>query len=163
MNTYIIIYLCGVILVTNTDSCVCLGCGVYAAWRRWFWQTGLGERRPPRCFHRTQRGQLPLPESGQRGLQPHSQGTQTSITADTQAPGEWVLSEPYIDMYFGLGLCVLGCWSKHCASKEHDQDVLVLQKSLWPSSHGNIPAHFKYMITTISLLSLSIHFLIHQQ
>ncbi|KAL0190368.1 hypothetical protein M9458_013066, partial [Cirrhinus mrigala] len=26
--------------------------------------------------------------------------------------------------------------------KEHDQDVLVLQKSLRPSSHGNIPAHF---------------------
>uniref|UniRef100_A0A8C1SQM5 Rap guanine nucleotide exchange factor 4 n=1 Tax=Cyprinus carpio TaxID=7962 RepID=A0A8C1SQM5_CYPCA len=37
--------------------------------------------------------------------------------------------------------------------KEHDQDVLVLQKSLRPSSHGNIPAHFKYMITSISLLN----------
>uniref|UniRef100_A0A8C1SSC2 Zgc:171558 n=1 Tax=Cyprinus carpio TaxID=7962 RepID=A0A8C1SSC2_CYPCA len=47
--------------------------------------------------------------------------------------------------------------------KEHDQDVLVLQKSLRPSSHGNIPAHFKYMITSISLLSLPIHFLIHLQ
>uniref|UniRef100_A0A8C1SQ10 Zgc:171558 n=1 Tax=Cyprinus carpio TaxID=7962 RepID=A0A8C1SQ10_CYPCA len=30
--------------------------------------------------------------------------------------------------------------------KEHDQDVLVLQKSLRPSSHGNIPAHFKYTV-----------------
>ncbi|KAK7154836.1 hypothetical protein R3I93_009703 [Phoxinus phoxinus] len=30
--------------------------------------------------------------------------------------------------------------------KEHDLDVLVLQKSLRPSSHGNIPAHFKYTV-----------------
>ncbi|KAI2663255.1 Rap guanine nucleotide exchange factor 4 [Labeo rohita] len=38
--------------------------------------------------------------------------------------------------------------------KEHDQDVLVLQKSLRPSSHGNIPAHFKYMITSITSCAL---------
>ncbi|XP_022531093.2 rap guanine nucleotide exchange factor 4-like isoform X2 [Astyanax mexicanus] len=30
--------------------------------------------------------------------------------------------------------------------KEHDKDVLVLQKSLRPSSHGNVPAHFKYTV-----------------
>ncbi|XP_066520464.1 rap guanine nucleotide exchange factor 4-like isoform X3 [Hoplias malabaricus] len=31
--------------------------------------------------------------------------------------------------------------------KEHGKDVLVLQKSLRPSSHGNVPAHFKYICT----------------
>lgn len=135
MTTYVFIYLCRVILVTNTiryfrQTPVCLGCGVYAAWRRWFWQTGLGERRPPRSFHRTQRGQLPLPESGQRGLQPDTQGTHTSISYrwDIQAPGEWVVSESLnlvakwnLDgLYFGLWICLfvcVGCWSKHCASK----------------------------------------------
>ncbi|KAL2087841.1 hypothetical protein ACEWY4_016669 [Coilia grayii] len=30
--------------------------------------------------------------------------------------------------------------------KEHDQDVLVLQKSLRSSGHSNIPAHFKYTV-----------------
>ncbi|XP_072539985.1 rap guanine nucleotide exchange factor 4-like isoform X2 [Salminus brasiliensis] len=30
--------------------------------------------------------------------------------------------------------------------KEHDKDVLVLQKSLRHSTHGNVPAHFKYTV-----------------
>uniref|UniRef100_A0A8C1PN42 Zgc:171558 n=1 Tax=Cyprinus carpio TaxID=7962 RepID=A0A8C1PN42_CYPCA len=52
--------------------------------------------------------------------------------------------------------------------KEHDQDVLVLQKSLRPSSHGNIPAHFKYTVMSgspekilehlLETMRLDIHF-----
>lgn len=52
--------------------------------------------------------------------------------------------------------------------KEHEQDVLVLQKSLRPSSHGNIPAHFKYTVMSgspekilehlLETMRLDIHF-----
>ncbi|KAG1942213.1 rap guanine nucleotide exchange factor [Pimephales promelas] len=52
--------------------------------------------------------------------------------------------------------------------KEHDLDVLVLQKSLRPSSHGNIPAHFKYTVMSgtpekilehlLETMRLDIHF-----
>ncbi|XP_026112676.1 rap guanine nucleotide exchange factor 4 isoform X1 [Carassius auratus] len=52
--------------------------------------------------------------------------------------------------------------------KEHDQDVLVLQKSLRPSSHGNIQAHFKYTVMSgspekilehlLETMRLDIHF-----
>ncbi|XP_073707279.1 rap guanine nucleotide exchange factor 4-like isoform X2 [Garra rufa] len=52
--------------------------------------------------------------------------------------------------------------------KEHDQDVLVLQKSLRPPSHGNIPAHFKYTVMSgspekilehlLETMRLDIHF-----
>ncbi|XP_042581346.1 rap guanine nucleotide exchange factor 4-like isoform X2 [Cyprinus carpio] len=52
--------------------------------------------------------------------------------------------------------------------KEHDQDVLVLQKSLRPSSHGSIPAHFKYTVMSgspekilehlLETMRLDIHF-----
>ncbi|TRY81863.1 hypothetical protein DNTS_005467, partial [Danionella cerebrum] len=52
--------------------------------------------------------------------------------------------------------------------KEHEQDVLVLQKSLRPSGHGNIPAHFKYTVMSgspekilehlLETMRLDIHF-----
>ncbi|KAL7825689.1 hypothetical protein SRHO_G00334270 [Serrasalmus rhombeus] len=52
--------------------------------------------------------------------------------------------------------------------KEHDKDVLVLQKSLRPSSHGNVPAHFKYTVMSgtpekilehlLETMRLDIHF-----
>ncbi|XP_066520463.1 rap guanine nucleotide exchange factor 4-like isoform X2 [Hoplias malabaricus] len=52
--------------------------------------------------------------------------------------------------------------------KEHGKDVLVLQKSLRPSSHGNVPAHFKYTVMSgspekilehlLETMRLDIHF-----
>ncbi|XP_043097422.1 rap guanine nucleotide exchange factor 4-like isoform X2 [Puntigrus tetrazona] len=52
--------------------------------------------------------------------------------------------------------------------KEHELDVLVLQKSLRPSSHGNVPAHFKYTVMSgspekilehlLETMRLDIHF-----
>ncbi|XP_028837924.1 rap guanine nucleotide exchange factor 4-like isoform X2 [Denticeps clupeoides] len=43
--------------------------------------------------------------------------------------------------------------------KEHDQDVLVLQKSLRPSSHSNVPAHFKYTVMAGSAEKILEHLL----
>ncbi|XP_076871362.1 rap guanine nucleotide exchange factor 4-like isoform X2 [Brachyhypopomus gauderio] len=52
--------------------------------------------------------------------------------------------------------------------KEHDKDVLVLQKSLRPSTHGNVPSHFKYTVMSgtpekilehlLETMRLDIHF-----
>ncbi|XP_026870144.1 rap guanine nucleotide exchange factor 4-like isoform X4 [Electrophorus electricus] len=52
--------------------------------------------------------------------------------------------------------------------KEHDKDVLVLQKSLHPSTHGNVPSHFKYTVMSgtpekilehlLETMRLDIHF-----